>query len=475
VHNTVAVILCGVPEAAQADWDLNSASWARYFTVNDTQRRMLDTDQQTWRQSLDRICALPRYPTPEDQAGKAMLEAFGRMLLGPGIGMPGPQPITRAHVNCVINAYRARAAVLRSKLTGDALAESQLSPEQHAQLQQTLAEKGFLRVEQIGNGTHDAEFGPITRNAIKQFQQSLGASSSRFLSNDQRSALLENTEGGGIASTPPPPPAPAPTPPQVVMVPAPAPQPTRPAIIIDTHSWMKISEHDSEDGTSYMDANSLAREGDVVTLFGLQDYPNPLPFGDSGKTFSSLGFKVQYNCVSVRSRIAWTKTFSGNMGTGELIEDGSIHARENVFDTGSDDLLTAKQSDWVPMPPNAASMRKERDIACKTAPPPQSAQQRAPTHVAPAAMPEVEPAKPEKTDAEKEDKATARDAAKTDAERDAETWVPLELLRVASRSADRVLDAQRPRASGADGHNRADNGIPIGRRDWFDAKKRIYV
>ena len=82
VHNTVAVILCGVPEAAQADWDLNSAWRARYFTVNDTQRRMLDTDQQTWRQSLDRICALPRYPTPEDQAGKAMLDAFGRMLLG---------------------------------------------------------------------------------------------------------------------------------------------------------------------------------------------------------------------------------------------------------------------------------------------------------------------------------------------------------------------------------------------------------
>jgi peptidoglycan hydrolase-like protein with peptidoglycan-binding domain len=58
----------------------------------------------------------------------------------------------------------------------------------------TLAEKGFLRPDQIGSGTHDGEFGPITRNALKQFQQSLGASASGFLSNDQRSALLESPQ-----------------------------------------------------------------------------------------------------------------------------------------------------------------------------------------------------------------------------------------------------------------------------------------
>jgi len=194
VHNTVAVILCRVPEAAQAEWELNSAWWARYFTVNDTQRQVLDRDQQAWRQSLDQICALPRHQTQEDQAGQAMAETFGRMMLGPGIRIPGPQPITQTHVNCVVNAYHARAAMLRSKLTGDALAESQLSPEQHAELQQSLAEKGFLRPDQIGSGTHDGEFGPITRNAIKQFQQSLGASASGFLSNDQRSALLESPQ-----------------------------------------------------------------------------------------------------------------------------------------------------------------------------------------------------------------------------------------------------------------------------------------
>jgi peptidoglycan hydrolase-like protein with peptidoglycan-binding domain len=194
VRNTVALILCNAPEAAQADWALNSAWWALYFTVSDTRRRMLDLDQQAWRQSLDQICALPRHQTPEDQVGQAMAQTFGQMMLGPGVRMPGLQPITRAHVNCVLNAYHARTAMLRSKLTGDALAESQLSPEQHAELQTALAEKGFLRSDQIGSGTHDGEFGPITRKAIKQFQESLGAFPSGFLTSDQRFALLERPE-----------------------------------------------------------------------------------------------------------------------------------------------------------------------------------------------------------------------------------------------------------------------------------------
>ena len=192
VHNTVALILCSVPEAAQADWNVNSASWALYFTVNDAGRRMLDLDQQAWRQSLDRICALPRQLTQEEQAGQAMGQAFGRMFLGPGIRIPGPQPVTQAHVNCVLNAYHARAAMLRSKLRGDPLAESLLSAEQHAELQEALAEKGFLRSDQVGSGTHDGEFGPVTRQAIKQFQQSLGAAPSGFLSGAERTALLES-------------------------------------------------------------------------------------------------------------------------------------------------------------------------------------------------------------------------------------------------------------------------------------------
>ena len=120
-----------------------------------------------------------------------MGQIFGQIVFGQGLRIPGPQPITQAHMSCLIDAYRARAAMLRSRLKGDALTELRLTPEQHAEIQGALATKGFLRADQVGSGTPDAEFGPITRNAIKAFQQSMGTIPNGFLTNEQRSALLE--------------------------------------------------------------------------------------------------------------------------------------------------------------------------------------------------------------------------------------------------------------------------------------------
>ena len=125
----VALILCSGPDAARVDWDVNSAWWALYFTIDEKRRPILDADQETWRQSLYQMCALPRQLTQEEQAGQVMAQTMGRFMLGQEIRIPGPQPIAQAHVNCVLNAYHARAAMLRSRLKGDALAESRLSPE----------------------------------------------------------------------------------------------------------------------------------------------------------------------------------------------------------------------------------------------------------------------------------------------------------------------------------------------------------
>jgi hypothetical protein len=193
VYNTVALILCNSTDAAEADWQVNSASWALYFSIDEAQRPKLDLDQQAWRQSLDRVCALPRQPTQQEQAQQLMAQTMGRVILGPRLVIPGPQsqPITQAHVNCVLNAYRTRVAMLRSRLTGDALAEARLSPEAHVQIQQALFEKGFLSSDQVGFATHDGEFGPVTRKAIRQFQQGLGASPTGFLSIEQWTMLLE--------------------------------------------------------------------------------------------------------------------------------------------------------------------------------------------------------------------------------------------------------------------------------------------
>ena len=191
VRSAVASILCNVPEAARADWEVNSATWALYFSVGEPGQRQLDADAQAWRQSLERICTLPYLPTEQEKAGREMGRMFGQIILGQGLRIPGPQPITQGHISCLIDAYRARAAMLRSRLKGDAITESRLTPEQHAEIQGALATKGFLRVDQVGPGTHDGEFGPITRNAIKAFQQSMGAIPNGFLTNEQQSALLE--------------------------------------------------------------------------------------------------------------------------------------------------------------------------------------------------------------------------------------------------------------------------------------------
>jgi peptidoglycan hydrolase-like protein with peptidoglycan-binding domain len=190
-RSAVASVLCNVPEAARADWEVNSATWALYFSVGEPGQRQLDADAQAWRQSLERICTLPYLPTEQEKAAREMGRMFGQIILGPGLRIPGPQPITQAHISCLIDAYRARAAMLRSRLKGDAIIEASLTPDQHAEIQEALATKGFLRVDQVGPGTHDGEFGPITRNAIKAFQQSMGATPNGFLTNDQRSALLE--------------------------------------------------------------------------------------------------------------------------------------------------------------------------------------------------------------------------------------------------------------------------------------------
>ena len=85
-------------------------------------------------------------------------------------------------------------SIVSLKLTGYPLAEANLSPDERANLQQALASKGFLALDQAGPGTHDGEFGPITRKAIKAFQSSLGGSQTGFLTVEQRTVLLDTPE-----------------------------------------------------------------------------------------------------------------------------------------------------------------------------------------------------------------------------------------------------------------------------------------
>jgi len=152
----LALLICSGEETARADWDFKIAHYARNFSLDEADRAAFWKDQDKWSKSLDKTCRLS-----------------------------GGPPFSQKQKSCVIDAYRKRAALYRSKLSGDALAESKLTPEQLLQIQQGLITLGFF------NGEADGEFGPRTRVAIKKYQEAKGLPQSGFLSMEQRQALLE--------------------------------------------------------------------------------------------------------------------------------------------------------------------------------------------------------------------------------------------------------------------------------------------
>lgn len=146
-----AQVMCRDQQGAAADWDLSAAYWARYFLLSPDSRQNFETSQSQWIDGLNQSC---RMKPPTEQG------------------------------SCVLNAYRARAAAYRQGLSGDALAESWLSPEQHAQIQNGLIARGLL------SDTPDGEFGPNTRAAISSFQRQQGADETGYLTVGQRQELL---------------------------------------------------------------------------------------------------------------------------------------------------------------------------------------------------------------------------------------------------------------------------------------------
>ena len=98
-----AAVICLDQEGAKADWDLISAYWARSFSLVGNARERFQQAHNEWFPALSRSCGL--------QTGQSYFSAGQRQ--------------------CVLTAYRKRSQSYRSQLSGDALAESRLSPDQH--------------------------------------------------------------------------------------------------------------------------------------------------------------------------------------------------------------------------------------------------------------------------------------------------------------------------------------------------------
>ncbi|MBS0251194.1 MAG: peptidoglycan-binding protein, partial [Proteobacteria bacterium] len=150
-------IICLDKEGAEADWKMVSASWALRFTLPASERKNFDSAEEAWLLSLNDRCRLDSRQSS----------------------------FTRFQRNCVLRAYSDRTAAYRSRLTGDALVEADLSPEDHSAIQKGLIALGLL------NGEADGEFGEDTRAAIKQLRSKNGESEEFFLTAADRLKLLK--------------------------------------------------------------------------------------------------------------------------------------------------------------------------------------------------------------------------------------------------------------------------------------------
>ena len=136
VRQTLAAILCTNQEAAQADWDVNSAYWALFAD---------DREETTFNETVRQRCALPPLMTGGERAGRVVIQDLSRRTPGSPLRIPTSQPVTEKHVRCVVSAFQSRAQALRGRLTGEALAESNLTPEQHMEIQAALAQRDFCK------------------------------------------------------------------------------------------------------------------------------------------------------------------------------------------------------------------------------------------------------------------------------------------------------------------------------------------
>jgi tetratricopeptide (TPR) repeat protein len=150
-------ILCMDPAGAGADWRMSAVYWANLFSLPEAGRDAFKRSHEDWLQSVNRNC----------------------QLLSDQVSYPPQQ------TRCVLRAFRTRTDAYRLRLRGDALAESNLSPEQRAELQSALGALGIF------DGDADGEFGPRTRAAIKRFQEQAGELQSEFLTPAQRARLVQ--------------------------------------------------------------------------------------------------------------------------------------------------------------------------------------------------------------------------------------------------------------------------------------------
>jgi hypothetical protein len=85
--------------------------------------------------------------------------------------------------------------------------------------------------------------------------------------------------------------------------------------------WMKIGDGDEAGRTVYVDPATIRRNSNLVKMWQFYDYKTVQTVG--GVRFLSAKEQWEFDCAEERGRVLALKEFSGNMGSGTMVDTNS--------------------------------------------------------------------------------------------------------------------------------------------------------
>jgi len=159
-NDPLAQLMCSSPDLSRADLSFVQAYQALRAQLDPNGQNKLRQEAVTFNQAVRSQC---------------------------GIGAPNSgKTASPAAIPCVLQRYLSQRNIWAGRLTGPAAEEAARSLQAHVALQANLKALGFLTPDTVVDGV----YGPATRTAILQWQQSRGRSLTGLLGNSD-GALLE--------------------------------------------------------------------------------------------------------------------------------------------------------------------------------------------------------------------------------------------------------------------------------------------
>jgi hypothetical protein len=85
--------------------------------------------------------------------------------------------------------------------------------------------------------------------------------------------------------------------------------------------WVKVGDGDEAGKTVYVDPATIRRNSNLVKMWQFYDYKTVQTVG--GVRFLSAKEQWEFDCAETRSRVLALKEFSGNMGSGTMVDTNS--------------------------------------------------------------------------------------------------------------------------------------------------------